>query len=101
MYSTPIVRCLCSVLASISYQKYFIVSNCNLTLRTLYKDLHVNCFWWFRFLLYICGDENLDAGSEVRGGRGAPKTRVESADEEASNPAVSVRKGKGNNRTVC
>ena len=58
---------------------------------TLY--MHVKCmFWRFRFLLCFCGDENLDAESEIRGGRGAPKMSVESGVEKV---AVSVPKSQG------
>ena len=43
-------------------------------------------------MLCFCGDENLDAESEIRGGRGAPKMSVESGVEKV---AVSVPKSQG------
>ena len=62
----------------------------------------------YTFLIYhlICVSSLLvAAGSELKllgGGRGAPKTSVESGDEEASIPAVSVRKGQGEKtRPMC
>ena len=45
-----------------------------------------------QILAVLCGDENLDAESEIRGGRGAPKMSVESGVEKV---AVSVPKSQG------